>query len=136
MRAVVDGRPTLVDNPDSLIPIDAVRVPAAEVDALLSAQQEGMQIIARGGRPIAVNVAPADAEAVREIVRSKRDQTLLATEAIAADPTLTPEQQSELEAYREALKVAPAAVSDTEPDVGAALPEPPRFLREAHIVLP
>lgn len=65
-------RPRLVANPDCLIPADAIEITRADHAALLDAQSEGKRIIARNGRPAAVD-REIDLEVVVSMRRKRRD---------------------------------------------------------------
>ena len=135
-EAAQGKRARLVDNPATLIPADAVKVTDEEFDSLMTKQAEGMEIIARGGRPVVVSPRGPDEETLRSMVRSRRNQILAATDAMVAAPDypISETEKAELIAYREALRSAPASVTSDTASVQDAFPTAPVWLRDRAVV--
>lgn len=104
-----------VDNPDCLIPADAVEI-TAEFHAELLAGQSPTKVIACGddGYPFLGDRPPPSPEDLAAIERAWRDGKLAATDGVVSRhrdevetggaTTLTPEQYSQLQQYRQALR--------------------------------
>lgn len=109
-----------VVNPACLIPADAVEITAAKHAELLMGQAEG-KVIDWGddGYPVLVELPPPSPEVLAAIERDWRDGQLAATDGVVsrhrdeleggAATTLTPEQYSALQQYRQALRNWPEA---------------------------
>ena len=113
MEAVPD---TLeVDNPDCLIPADAVEITRELHAALLEGQSAGQLISSDGdGCPVLVDPPPASPEHLAAVERAWRDGKLAATDGVVSrhrdeleegiTTTLTVEQYTELQVYRRQLR--------------------------------
>ena len=104
-----------VNNPDCLIPADAVEIPRELYTALLDGQSAGRVITSDAdGYPVLVDPPPPSPEYLAAIERAWRDGQLAATDGVVARhrdeleaagvTTLTPEQYTELQAYRRQLR--------------------------------
>jgi hypothetical protein len=103
------------DTVCSFVPGGALEYSAEERDALLALQTHGRRIVAgEDGYPVLVDPPPLTLEEAAEIERVWRDATLAATDGVVsrhrdeveagAATTLTPEQYSQLQQYRQALR--------------------------------
>lgn len=129
-------KPKMIANPATLIPADAIEIGDDEFAKLMDKQADGLEIIARGGRPVAINPRGPDKETLRTMVRSRRNQILAATDAMvtAPDYPISEAEKTELLAYREALRDAPLAVDESTATVRDALPAAPVWLRDRAVV--
>jgi hypothetical protein len=129
-------KPRMIDNPGTLIPADAVPVSHADHAALLAAQAEGKAIIARGGRPVAVDPAPPAPAQQLEVIRAKRNRLLAQTDMMAAVPDypITADQRAELIIWRAALRDMMAAIDPADPFGSVQWPVAPAWLA-AHGVM-
>ncbi|SMF23499.1 MULTISPECIES: phage tail assembly chaperone [unclassified Pseudomonas] len=107
----------VIANPDCRLPAadELVEISAELHQELLAGEQIGLVIRAdEQGFPVSDSADPASAEQLAELERLWRDTILTATDALVqrhrdeveagSDPTLTPEQYQELQAYRLALR--------------------------------
>ncbi|CAI8907045.1 Phage tail protein [Pseudomonas chlororaphis] len=97
------------------IPHDVIEFSATERDALLSAQGHGRYVgILPDGRPGLIDSPPQSPEQLAEVERFWRFRQLSTTDGVVTrhrdeledgvTTTLTPEQYTELQAYRRALR--------------------------------
>ncbi|OYX16616.1 MAG: hypothetical protein B7Z07_02425 [Sphingomonadales bacterium 32-67-7] len=94
----------MIPNPDCMIPADAVPVTPSEYEKLFAAQSEGKVIVARGGRPRAVD-AEEDAETRTARNRLRRDRLLAASDwTQLPDSPLASDQRAAWATYRQALR--------------------------------
>lgn len=122
VRPLVDGEPDEsaeaplieIDNPDCRIPVEAVPISQELYESLLLAPSRSKEIVmGPDGLPMEADpqVSPEEAAAAE---RAWRDGQLAATDGVVsrhrdeveggAATTLTPEQYSALQAYRQALR--------------------------------
>ncbi|MNN26624.1 Caudovirales tail fiber assembly protein [compost metagenome] len=128
----------VVPNPDTQIPADAVEISFDEWQALLNGQTAG-KVIEWGddGYPMLVDPPPPSPEQLAAIERAWRDAQLAETDGMVsrhrdeveagATTTLTPEQYSELQQYRQALRNWPQTAEFPLID---HRPPPPLWLAE------
>lgn len=112
-------RPAQIPNPDCLIPDDAIEISADRHAALLAAQSDGKQIVARGGNPVLVDPQPDP-----ELRRRRRNRLLVESDWTQLADTLTGDPALKLAwaVYRQELRdldmtgtdwpVAPGAEAD------------------------
>lgn len=104
-----------VDNPACLIPVDAVEITQERHAALLDGQSAGRIIASDTDRyPVLIDPPPPSDEELAVAERAWRDGQLAATDGVVsrhrdeveggATTTLTPEQYSALQQYRQALR--------------------------------
>lgn len=109
-----------VDNPDCLIPVDAVEITAEIRQQLLDGNAKGQSVAAdEHGYPILVDVPPASAEELASQERQWRDAQLALSDGVVSrhrdeleesqETTLTADQYAELQSYRRALRNWPEA---------------------------
>lgn len=72
-------RPLMLPNPATTIPAGAIEITAERYAELMEAQTSGKRIVARGGKPVAVEPQPS-AEEAREARRRTRDRRLAASD--------------------------------------------------------
>lgn len=100
-------KPPKIENPDCLIPKDAVPVSDAEYGKLLVGQGEGKAIIVKNGRPVAVEASEAlvDHDAALAALKAARDRKLTASDwTQLPDAPVTDEQKAEAVTYRQQLR--------------------------------
>ena len=99
-------RPAMVSNPDCLIPEDAVEISAERYRGLIDAQSEGMAIVNRTGKPVAVKQEEARSpEEIAEIRRLSRDRRLASSDwTQLPDSPLSAEDRALWAEYRQALR--------------------------------
>nr|WP_109787512.1 phage tail protein [Pseudomonas sp. OV226] len=108
-----------VDNPDCLIPADAVEITQERHAELFAGQAMGKQISSgEDGYPLLIGPPPPSPEDLAAIERGWRGGLLAATDGLVSrhrdeleggSTTLTPAQYTELQAYRFALRKWPDA---------------------------
>lgn len=97
-------RPLMVVNPDTTIPGDAVRIERDQHTRLMDAQSAGKQIVARGGKPVAVD-RTVDLQEQAELRRRERDRRLAASDwTQLPDTSLDDEVKAAWATYRQALR--------------------------------
>lgn len=98
-------RPVMTENPDCRIPADAVPIDPVRYQQLFDAQAQGMEIVVRGGKPVAVERSPS-AEELAAGRRRDRDRKLAASDwTQLADALLDqPERKTAWASYRQALR--------------------------------
>lgn len=109
-------RPAMIDNPDTLIPADAVPVDEKAYAKLFDDQAGGKAIAARGGKAVAIET-PVDEEELARARKLERNQRLAASDWTQVNDTpLPPETQAEWATYRQELRdLDPAAEEFPEP---------------------
>lgn len=108
-----------VDNPDCLIPVDAVEITKERYAELFEGQAIGKRIASGAdGLPLLLDPLPSSLEYVEALERVWRDGELAATDGVVSrhrdelengSTTLTTGQYAELQAYRRALRNWPEA---------------------------
>lgn len=109
-----------VDNPDCLIPADAVEITFEVRAQLLAGNALGKSIAAdENGYPVLVDAPPASAEELAGQERQWRDAQLALSDGVVSrhrdeleesqETTLTADQYAELQSYRRALRNWPEA---------------------------
>lgn len=114
-------RPAMIDNPDCLIPADAVAITDAQYRALMAAQSGGKAIVAKAGRPVAVD-RTQDEEERQRLRRRRRDILLAQSDWTQLPDTLVdqPELKAAWAAYRQLLRDLDMTGSDWPTAPGAA----------------
>lgn len=97
-------RPRMIDNPDCRIPQEAVPITSEQYEELMTAQANGKVIVAKGGKPAAVDHQP-DPEEQRHQRRMERDRRLAASDwTQLIDSPLPEAQHGPWQAYRQQLR--------------------------------
>jgi hypothetical protein len=119
------------------IPLDALSIPMDEYQFLLDEQATQFIVPNSDGYPVLVAPPPRSPEAIARVERAWRDEQLTATDGVvsrhrdeqegSAPNTLTPEQYSELQQYRQALRNWPQTAEFPLID---HRPPPPLWLAE------
>jgi len=130
-----------VDNPDCLIPIDAVEITKERHAELFDGQFNGKRIAAGGdGYPLLVDPLPPSIDHLVAIERVWRDGVLAATDGVVSrhrdeteeggSTSITAEQYTELQAYRRQLRDWPQGaefpLAEHQPIAPLWLTEPPQ----------
>lgn len=97
-------RPRMVPNPDTRIPKDAVEITAERHAELMGAQSSGKVIVARGGKPVAMEPV-LSAEDHDNARRAERDRRLKASDwtQLPDSPIAEPERTAWAQ-YRQQLR--------------------------------
>lgn len=111
-------RPRLIDNPACTMPDDVVEVAEARWAALMEAQNAGKQIVARGGKPVAVDREQAEEDRLAAR-RWKRNRLLSESDWTQLADATPPGGQAAWAAYRQALRDLDMAGGDWPAAPGA-----------------
>lgn len=106
-QTVEDAPLVEMDNPDCMLPVDAVEISDDDHMALLQAQSEGKVIKADAdGKPVAADTEPPTNEQLATAVRAERDRLLTDSDWTQKRDVVLP-NDAEWVAYRQALRDVP-----------------------------
>ncbi|MEO6359895.1 MAG: phage tail assembly chaperone [Sphingomicrobium sp.] len=129
-RALLAANPLLklIDNPDTLIPADAIAVSDAEYAELIEQLSEGQELKLVDGRPAAVE-RDVPVEEQLAAVRRRRNRALASTDWTQQPDALTAAKRKLWADHRRALRDLPAmlekAVKAGSPVASVEFPKPP-----------